>query len=228
MLRPVASCRYRQPGLRARPAGKRLRQCIADGRAVPGRLIRSRTVVPPRPARISTSSQTRRASARPLPPGRPPSGAAVAAGRQRPLSRISACTTVPPATRSSSRAAGDPYRTALTAISWTAMTKSSALSARRPARAAHAAVTRRTCRRSPAPNRSPHGAGRSAPRARPGDPTPFPLPPGRPGNKPGPLRSLAVRLLLKPRCSLTPGLSCPRAGGQPARARCGSRGSRGG
>jgi hypothetical protein len=77
------------------------------------------------------------------------------------------------------------------------MTKSSAQSGGRPARAAHAAVTRRTCRRSPAPNRSPHAAGKSAPRARPDDPTTFPLPLDRPGNNPGPLTPPAVRLLLK-------------------------------
>jgi hypothetical protein len=51
--------------------------------------------------------------------------AAPAAGRQQPLSRTSACA-APPTTRSSSRAAGDPYRTAFAAISLTAITKSSA------------------------------------------------------------------------------------------------------
>jgi hypothetical protein len=71
------------------------------------RLIRSITVVPPAPAGIPTSSQTRRASARPLPPPCPPSEAAPAAGCQRPLSRTSACAArrrpaaaaAPPATR---------------------------------------------------------------------------------------------------------------------------------
>jgi len=179
---------------------------------VPGRLIRSRTVVPPRLVWISTSSQIRRASARPLPPGRPSAWAAAGAGRQRPLSRISASATVLPATRSSSRAAGDPYRTALTAISWTAITKSSAPSGARPARAAHAAVTRRTCRRSPAPNRSPHGAGTSAPRARPGDPTPFPYPQAGPETNTARSRHWLFSCCSSPE-SLAPGADVPVSAG---------------
>ena len=90
-----------------------------------GRFIRTITVLPPAPAQIPTSSQTRRASARPLPPLRPLPEAAPAAGRQHPLSRTSAVA-APAATCSSSRAAGDPYRTAFAAISLTAITKSSA------------------------------------------------------------------------------------------------------
>jgi hypothetical protein len=42
----------------------------------------------------------------------------------------------------------------------------------RPARTAHRAVTRRTGRRSSAPNRTPHGTGKPAAPARPASPTP--------------------------------------------------------
>jgi hypothetical protein len=140
-----------------------------------GRFIRNVTMVPPAPARIPTPSQTRRASARPLPPLRPLPEAAPAGSRQQPLSRTSACA-APPATRSSSRAAGDPYRTAFAAISLTAITKSSARALGRPARAAHRAVTRRTGRRSSALNRTPHGKGKPAAPARPADSTTFPYP----------------------------------------------------
>jgi hypothetical protein len=84
------------------------------------------------------------------------------------------------------RPAGDPYRTAFAAISLTAITKSSARAAGRAARAARRAVTRRTCRRSSALNLNPHSTGKpAAPRpVRPADSTTFPLPPGRPRNKP--------------------------------------------
>jgi hypothetical protein len=66
----------------------------------------------------------------------------------------------PSATRSSSRAAGDAYRTAFAAISLTAITKSSARAAGKLACAAHRAVNRRTCRRSSALNLNPHGTGK--------------------------------------------------------------------
>jgi hypothetical protein len=48
------------------------------------RLIRSITAVPPAPARIPASSQTRRASARPIPPLRPPRHRCRRAGRPDP------------------------------------------------------------------------------------------------------------------------------------------------
>jgi len=136
----------------------------------------STTVAPPAPGRIPTSSQTRRASARPLPPLRPLPEAGPAAGRQHPLSRTSACA-APPAAR---RPQQQPRRRRpvpdRAAISLTAITKSSARAAGRPARTAQRAVTRRTGRRSSARNLTPHGTGKPAAPARPADSTFFRYP----------------------------------------------------
>ena len=136
------------------------------------------TVVPSSPTRISTASQTRRASGRPIPPRSSAAGAAGLTVVQRPSSWISASAMSCPAIRSSSRAASDPYRTALVAISLTAITNPSACSGGMPACSAHCAVTRRTCRRSSMPNRIPAVAaiGGSFSPGRNPDPTPAPLP----------------------------------------------------
>jgi hypothetical protein len=61
---------------------------------------------------------------------------------------------------------------------------SSARPAGRPARAAHRAVTRRTCRRSPALNRTPRGPGKPACSTGPADSIPYPYP--RQDRKQGP------------------------------------------
>ena len=103
MLRPVPaevpSCRNpgsppSRPASRARRSSAPSWQRGACYRGSPrraSRLIRSIPAVPPAPARIPASSQTRRASARPIPPPCPLSEAAPAVGCQQPLSRASAC-----------------------------------------------------------------------------------------------------------------------------------------
>jgi len=183
-----AACRPVRPGLTAAAHGAG--STTAPGpvtaarppRAAPAGSSAVSPWCPPAPTRIPTPSQTRRASARP---------SRRCARYRRPFPQPAAstrCRGPPPAPRgppprSSSRAAGDPYRTAFAAISLTAITKSSAQAAGRPARTAHRAVTRRTGRGSSAPNRT--RTARGNPPLRPAPLTPPPSPtPGRPRNKP--------------------------------------------
>jgi hypothetical protein len=125
-------------------------------------------------------------------------------GGQRPSSRISASAMFSMVIGSTSHAIGDPYRTALVAISLTAITKSSARSGGRPAWAAHRAVTCRTRRRFSMPNRISRGAAIS-PSLLSGcgaDLTLPLLPPGRPGNQTPALTSAQAVL------ADCPGLGC--------------------
>lgn len=142
------------------------------------------TMLPLARQQTATSSQTWRASRRPIPPLL---GSGVLAGPdgQCPLSRTSACAAAP-ATFSSSYATGDPYRTAFVAISLTAIMKSAALRCGRPACAAHSATTRRICRKSPTVNRTAYGAAAHGVPACPDDAaTCFPYHRGRPRNRAG-------------------------------------------